>query len=91
MFAILSVKYLNKIKRKFVRTIIRVPDDLWNEITNIYKMRNQRIPQIDQLFHIDKYLTEYSMSWELDVNGNCYLKTMVLVLDAIEVSRNGCN
>ncbi len=56
-----------------------------------YKMRNQRIPQIDQLFHIDKYLTEYSMSWELDVNGNCYLKTMVLVLDAIEVSSNGCN
>ncbi len=34
-FAILSVKYLNKIKRKFVRTIIRIPDDLWNEITNI--------------------------------------------------------
>ena len=26
---------MDKIKRKFVRTIIRIPDDLWNEITNI--------------------------------------------------------
>src|SRR5215218_10882017 len=34
-FAILSVKYLTKSKRKYVRTIIRIPDDLWNEITNI--------------------------------------------------------
>ena len=33
-FAILSVKYLTKSK-KYVRTIIRIPDDLWNEITNI--------------------------------------------------------
>src|SRR5215203_6307181 len=34
-FAILSVKYLTKSKRKYVRTIIRIPDDLWNEIKNI--------------------------------------------------------
>ena len=33
-FNILSVKYLAKSK-KYVRTIIRIPDDLWNEIKNI--------------------------------------------------------
>ncbi len=30
----LSVKYLTKSK-KYVKTIIRIPDDLWNEIKNI--------------------------------------------------------
>jgi transposase len=35
LFIILCVKYLTKSKKKSIRTITRISDDLWNEIKNI--------------------------------------------------------
>ena len=78
---------MNKSK-KYVRTIIRIPDDLWNEIKNILPNEKPENTIGRPIVHTEKYLMVSCLSLELDVSGKCYLKSMVLVPHATEDFRN---
>ena len=73
------------------RTIIRIPDDLWNEITNILPHEKPENTIGRPIVPYGKVLDGILYVLRTGCNGKCYLKTMVLVLHAIEDFRNGYN
>ena len=77
--------------KKYVRTITFIPDDLWNEIKNILPDEKQDNTICRPIVPYRKVIDGIMFVLRLDVNGKCYLKSMVLVLHAIEGFRNGEN
>ena len=77
--------------KKDNRTIITIPDELWDEIRVILPERNHSKQWVGQLYDTERYLMEFYTSLELGANGRCYPKSMDQVPHAIEGFRNGIN
>ena len=71
------------------RTIITIPDELWDQIKVILPrekpLRTVGRPIVDS----ERCLMEFYTSSELGANGRCYPKSMDRVPHAIEGFRNG--
>ncbi len=78
--------------KKYVRTIIRIPDDLWNEIKNILPDKKPENTIGRPIVPYRKVFDGIMFILGLDLSGKCYLKSMVLVQQhVIEDFRNGGN
>ena len=77
--------------KKDNRTIITIPDELWDEIKVILP-REKPLKTVGRpIYDTERYLMEFYTSLELGANGRCYPKSMDRVPHAIEGFRNGIN
>ena len=84
---------MNKSKhhKHVIRTITRIPDDLWNEIKNILPDEKPENTIGRPIVPYRKVIDEIIYVLRTGVKGKCYPKSMVLVLPVIEDFRNGEN
>jgi hypothetical protein len=86
------LSYLRMFKnKKYVRTIIRIPDDLSNEIKHILPDKKPENTIGRPIVPYRKVFDGIMFILRTGSSGKCYLKSMVLVQHAIEDFRNGCN
>ena len=86
------LSYLRMFKnKKYVRTIIHIPDDLWNEIKNILPDKKPENTIGRPIVPYRKVFDGIMFILRTGFSGKCYLKSMVLVQHAIEDFRNGGN
>ena len=86
------LSYLRMFKnKKYVRTIIHIPDDLWNEIKNILPDKKPENTIGRPIVPYRKVFDGIMFILRTGFSGKCYLKSMVPVQHAIEDFRNGGN
>ena len=87
------LSYLRMFKnKKYVRTIIRIPDDLWNEIKNILPDKKPENTIGRPIVPYRKVFDGIMFILRTGFSGKCYLKSMVpVLLHAIEDFRDGGN